>query len=468
MITAAMPKHLASHAAVGPPVKRHKKAHDTPRTDLKSAVFSNGAGKRLSASTTKIPNSLKQIRTDESRVAVAKPDSRGDVDGSQAATVAVVEISSDSSSSDVSSDDEDDEAPGEPAANGVHAKQNGHIATPEINGREERSAQSGDEAVENEEEDAVEGAEDDEPSFGEILKARDPEPIDVEAAFESLADESAALTQLPNRALAVPSANSLGTVLTQALRTNDTELLESCFMVHDLQSIRATIERTPSNLVAILIENLANRMERRPGRAGHLMVWVQWALVSHGGYLAGLPDLMKTLRALYRALSDRAENLPRWLQLKGKLDMMNAQFELRRSQQMANIDEEDDPVIYVEGEEESTDEDEDQEMEDVDDDVEPIRQNKDSSLAFRLEDSDDEEEMPLINGVDYEENAANDSESEEEGFIDDEADESEGGGETTDDEEISAESEGEDLSNSDDEPGPAKRSAVAMGGFARR
>lgn len=459
-----MPKHLASHAAVGPPVKRHKKAHETPRTGLKSAVFS----KRLSASTTKIPNSLKHIRTDESRVAVAKPNSRGDVDIPQAATVAVVEISSDSSSSDVSSDDEDDEAPGEPAANGVHAKQNGHIATPEINGRKGQSALSEDEAVENDVEEAIEGADDDEPSFGEILKARDPEPIDVEAAFESLADESAALAQLPNRALAVPSANSLGTVLTQALRTNDIELLESCFMVHDLQSIRATIERTPSNLVAILIENLANRMERRPGRAGHLMVWVQWALVSHGGYLAGLPDLMKTLRALYRALSDRAENLPRWLQLKGKLDMMNAQFELRRSQQMANIDEEDDPVIYVEGEEESTDEDEDQEMENVDDDVEPIRRNEHSSLDFRLEDSDDEEEIPLINGIDYEENAANDSESEEKGFIDDEADESEGGEETTDDEEISAESEGEDLSDSDDEPGPAKRSAVAMGGFARR
>lgn len=463
MIAAIMPAHLPSDTAVGPPVKRHKKAHESPRTDLKSAVFSNGAAKRLTASATKIPKSLKQIRTDESRVAVAKPDGRGDVDMPQAAKPAVVEISSDSSSNDVSSDDEDDEAPGEPAVNGVQAEQNGHIETPEINGQEGRSTE--DEAMEDEEEGAVEGAEDDEPSFGELLRAREPDPIDVEAAFENTAHDSATLPQRPNRALAVPSANSLGTVLTQALRTNDTELLESCFMVHDLEGVRATIERTPSNLVAILLDNLAARMEKRPGRAGHLMVWVQWALVSHGGYLAGLQDLMKRLRSLHRALVDRADTLPQMLQLKGKLDMMNAQFELRRGQQLANVDEEDDLVIYVEGEEESSDEDEDQEMVDVDYNIEQMQRKGETRSAFGAEESDDEEEIPLFNGVDYEERASYDGE----GFIDDEAGESEGDEETTDDEVISGESEGEDLSDdSEDDPGPAKRSAAAAAGFARR
>src|SRR5436305_8171617 len=115
-------------------------------------------------------------------------------------------------------------------------------------------------------------------------------------------------------------------------------------------------------------------MHKRPGRAGSLMVWVQWTLVAHGGYLATQPDLMKKLTTLKRVIDDRARGLQPLLSLKGKLDMLEAQMQLRRSMQSSGMgpDEEDDEegVIYVEGQE-----DEGSEVDDDDEggDGEPVK-----------------------------------------------------------------------------------------------
>lgn len=161
----------------------------------------------------------------------------------------------------------------------------------EISSAEEESDDDSDSAQEdptqtNAENDAAaddeNGAEPEELTFGDRLRAEGPEPvqesriISVEDAFDP--NPERAVTATKNRTLAPPNANSLGTVLTQALRTNDKELLDSCLQVVDVESVYATVERLPSPLVGTLLQRLAERLHRSPGRAGMLMAWVQWSL----------------------------------------------------------------------------------------------------------------------------------------------------------------------------------------------
>ena len=121
-----------------------------------------------------------------------------------------------------------------------------------------------------------------EPSFGDLLQAQHTEAIDVAAALERTPER----TNPQTKHLQAPSGASLGTVLTQALRTNDVSMLESCLQTRDVSTIRATIQRLDSPLAGTLLQRLAERLHRRPGRAGNLLIWVQWTLVTHGGYLA--------------------------------------------------------------------------------------------------------------------------------------------------------------------------------------
>lgn len=208
-------------------------------------------------------------------------------------------------------------------------------------------------------EDAADEAEDDGPSLGDLVRANAAEfiDIDVAAAFED--PSSQALLYPKGTQIQPPSGASLGTVLTQALKTNDTALLESCLQTREVSTIRATIQRLDSPLAGTLLHKLAERLFKKPGRAGSLMVWVQWSLVTHGGYLATQRDLIKKLAELNKVIDDRQKGLQNLLSLKGKLDMLEAQIALRRSMQDShgNVDEDDEAVIYVEGQEESGDED---------------------------------------------------------------------------------------------------------------
>ena len=225
---------------------------------------------------------------------------------------------------------------------------------------------------------------DEEPTFGELLRAQAPtEPIDVTSAFATgennnnslgnrIDHDATTTTSTRNNYNGPITANSLGTVLTQALRTNDNDLLESCLGLTDYAGVRATIERLPSHLATTLLLRLAERLHRRPGRAGNLMIWVQWSLVAHGGYLASQTETVAKLSILRRVVRERADGLQPLLRLKGKLDMLAAQLELRKKMKQSrpergmgaddNDDDEDDDdegIIYVEGAEKEEEDDDD-------------------------------------------------------------------------------------------------------------
>ncbi|KAI0454440.1 Dip2/Utp12 family-domain-containing protein [Xylaria acuta] len=271
------------------------------------------------------------------------------------------------------------------------------------------------------------------PTLGELARAHGT--IDVPAALTPLSNAVAS----QGRSLAPPSHSSLGTVLSQALRTDDADLLESCLRVADGNTIDNTIQRLDSTLASILLTKLASRMHRRPGRAGSLMTWVQSTLICHGGALAAQPGLVKRLSELQRVLDERARGLNSLLALKGKLDLMNAQLKLRRQQWNSEVDDdvqEDEGIIYVEGE------------------------DSDADMANGLMDPDDDE-LPVTNGIIDDDSEDDDlqsgaSEHEEELDVEEDLDEDEVNHEDVESEEEDSEAE------AGPEP-PSKRSKPSRG-----
>ncbi|KAJ4355987.1 Small subunit (SSU) processome component [Didymosphaeria variabile] len=423
-----------------------KKAKLSQPAGLKSLI--NGTPNKkpaVSAKTNGVRNDRKG-RVDEATAVVSGGYAgHGDVD--MDAVPEIIQISSaEEDSDDSNSEDEDSDAGSKdvvPAANG----QNGL----------DRPIEDG-------------TAEPEELSFGERLKAQEPEAepvreprvVHVESAFVGAdADARELATASIRRPLAAPSATSLSTVLTQALRTNDQELLDSCLRVNDVDTIYSTIERLPSPLVGALLQKLAERLHKRPGRPGMLMVWVQWSLATHGGYLATQSNLIKQTATLTKVLTQRSTGLQPLLSLKGRLDMLQTQLELRRrNQERAAKDDMDEAVIYVEGEEEpSSDEDE---ADDSDVVMEDSRKRSQRDVDDEVESSVDG--MPTTMEVDeLSEEGSEDSED----LIDDEAEE------TDDDsgEDLSGpdeELDGEEVSESEEEAKPERRSTAARAGLSRR
>ncbi|OBT69631.1 hypothetical protein VE03_00735 [Pseudogymnoascus sp. 23342-1-I1] len=288
-----------------------------------------------------------------------------------------------------------------------------------------------------------------EPSFGDLVLAHTSEPISVSSAFPSA-------TKTASSALAAPSGASLGVALSQALKTSDHALLESCLQTSDLPTIRATIQRLAAPLATTLLGLLAGRLHRRPGRAGSLMVWIQWTLVTHGGYLATQPQVVGKLAELNRVIEERARGLQGLLTLKGKLDLLDAQMQLRKSVREARLgeeEEEDEDVVYVEGEE--------SEGEAA---VEGKSKKLKRSEEFGESESEMSDEMPdtlgdrIIADSDDEEEDSDD----EGGLLDDEAEETDDDS-GDDEEEVDFDDADEDEEDSDDAAAatPARSSKMA-------
>lgn len=261
------------------------------------------------------------------------------------------------------------------------------------------------------------GEESGEPSFGDLLRAKDAEEVDVEAEVEDEVHLGLVTPGKPKAAAyQIPSGVSLSTVLAQALKTNDRDMLESCFHTGDLSIVRSTIQRLDSSLAATLLQRLAERLASRPGRYGHLLVWIQWTCVAHGGALAGNSDLLNRMTTLFKVMDQRSSSLPSLLLLKGKLDMIDAQLGLRQSVRRAAEGAESDDevnVIYVEGQEE--DEDSDGEREKRINSGPAATTTPRTAKSIRVE-----EDESMVNGVDESEN-----EEDEEGSEDDDDDDEE-------------------------------------------
>ncbi|EQL01338.1 U3 small nucleolar RNA-associated protein 5 [Ophiocordyceps sinensis CO18] len=296
------------------------------------------------------------------------------------------------------------------------------------------------------------------PSFGELL--RDNEVIDVPALLQQAGTMSTARAQRPRTAIVPPSHQSLTTVLSQALRTDDTELLESCLHTTNFSTIRTTIERLDSSLAGSLLSKLAGRLYRRPGRAGNLMIWVRWSLVAHGGALASQPQVVQSLNSLQKVLTERAKGLNSLLALKGKLDLLEGQMDLRKQMkrrpgllQHGDGDDGEEDVVWVEGETDATG-------------GKGLRRR---GGAGDGDEEDDDDDVPATNGF-----VGDSDDDEQDDLVDeDDEDESEGGAEPVDEDEVDHEDVDESVGEeeeSDIETGapPSKAQKVSRALLPRR
>ncbi|KAG5365726.1 Polynucleotide 5'-hydroxyl-kinase GRC3 [Yarrowia sp. B02] len=250
----------------------------------------------------------------------------------------------------------------------------------------------------------------------------------LEHADESDDDESATLAEKMDAlkrenktskgvsGTAPPTMGSLSTVLTQAIKSDDDDLLESCLLFRDKEGIKSTVQRLNSNLAVLLLERLATKMTAQPSRGRQFNAWIKWVMVAHGGYLVTVPKLLVTVSRLHKALNTRVNTLDRLLALEGRLEMLEAQMELRNASHGANDDDEesDSEVEFVEGEEDIEEDDEDdmseimamgdddvdmeeddEEEEDEDDDEDDEEDEDEDEIA--LPDSDEDEMKQVLN-----------------------------------------------------------------------
>jgi U3 small nucleolar RNA-associated protein 5 len=314
---------------------------------------------------------------DESKASVAGTETL------QSSKPDTIEISSDEDSEEDVSDEEaaEEEAP---RINGQ--KDSTTVSHSHLNG-----ISSAKQLVDEEAQESGSDEEPTSPSFGELL--RDNGAIDVPSLLQQSSTASNLAVQQSRTAIVAPSHESLTTVLSQALKTDDTDLLESCLHTTSLPTIRNTIENIDSALAGTLLTKLASRLHRRPGRAGNLMTWVQWTLIAHGGALASQPKVVSSLAGLQKVLSERAKGLNSLLALKGKLDLLEGQMDMRkRIQKRSNLlekegdDEDDENVIWVEGE-----------SEEAGDLANGIGSRRKRNAGIATDDDDDDDE-PAING----------------------------------------------------------------------
>lgn len=331
-------------------------------------------------------------------------ESNTTVSGAEAVQADTIEISSGDEDEYSSGDDEMAEAPAVSSSKATAALTNG-------------GANSDDEDADDADDNAS-------PSFGELLRGNDP--IDVTALLAQPITANDTTVARSKAAVVNPvSHRSLTATLTQALKSDDTDLLESCLNTGDLPTIRNTIEEIDSTYAGMLLTKLAARLYRRPGRAGNLMTWVQWTIIAHGGALASQPKVVQGLAGLQKVLAERAKGLNSLLTLKGKLDLLQGQMELRRKMQVRgggadgeDLDDEleDEHVIWVEGE--------DAVVADDDDSAVPLTNGHGGAASDDEDDDEDaaEDDDESVEGDDLDENEVAYDDAEDSMGEDDESD----------------------------------------------
>jgi U3 small nucleolar RNA-associated protein 5 len=172
---------------------------------------------------------------------------------------------------------------------------------------------------------------------------------------------------LPQSQRSKPNANSLYTMLTQAIHSNDVQFLERCLNVDSKVVIHTTVRRLTPQQVVPLLDLLLNRMRTKFTRTTQLMEWIRAILLSHSSYLMTLPGIVTRLGSLYQHLDSRVATFQKLLRLSGRLDLVMSQIETRRKQADEDLDTERQvPAVVYEEEEDDIQEDSEEEISDLD------------------------------------------------------------------------------------------------------
>lgn len=143
-------------------------------------------------------------------------------------------------------------------------------------------------------------------------------------------------------------ATTLLSLLTQALRTSDPTLLESCLTTTHLATIKQTVAKLGTPWILPLLGALESRIRAKPVRTRQLLPWLKTLLVTHTGYLTSHPSIPPRLAALESLLRARLGAVEKMYGLLGRLEVALSSVERRGLEE----DGEEGMAVYREEEEE--------------------------------------------------------------------------------------------------------------------
>lgn len=209
---------------------------------------------------------------------------------------------------------------------GMNKKQKKDKKEKEKIGKKEgqKSRKSKGKKVEGEEDDEhldlLNDEEDMEMTLGQKLELLSKTMNDLEASSEKEIQQVE--KQIQRR---IPNADSLVTLLEQALQSNDSALLEQCLLCTNLDIIDATTLRLPTHRVLALLKILVAKFEKRPSRGLLVTHWLSYILKHHISFLITVPDLSRQLAGLSQLLEQRLSSYSRLSSLSGRLDLLMSQ-----------------------------------------------------------------------------------------------------------------------------------------------
>lgn len=199
-------------------------------------------------------------------------------------------------------------------------------------------------------------------------------------------------------------ANSMHSVLMQAVRTNDQALLDTALYSRSaseqsLAVLSTTVRNLPPQYVVPLLALLVDKFQSAPAHGLVLVQWVKVILTEHLSYLMTIPNIVASLSGLYLMIHSRLETHKTLLKLSGRLDLVLAQVAKAQMGSdaapplniIAEEDDDDDdgnadPKIL------SVDDDNDDAEDDSDEDMEQITGEAAGYSGDNGNDVDDEEE----------------------------------------------------------------------------
>jgi len=136
-----------------------------------------------------------------------------------------------------------------------------------------------------------------------------------------------------------PSADSVGVLLLQALQSGDSQLLDTCLTVDDVNVIHKTVERLPTEYVLPFLNTVVQKFQSRPYMAATLIPWIQSIVMIHTSFLMSINGLhSSTLSGLYQTIDARLNSFDKLLKLSGRLDLLLSQISYREVHYRENVD----------------------------------------------------------------------------------------------------------------------------------
>eukprot|EP00276_Gloeochaete_wittrockiana_P014514 CAMPEP_0184335700 /NCGR_PEP_ID=MMETSP1089-20130417/4231_1 /TAXON_ID=38269 ORGANISM="Gloeochaete wittrockiana, Strain SAG46.84" /NCGR_SAMPLE_ID=MMETSP1089 /ASSEMBLY_ACC=CAM_ASM_000445 /LENGTH=645 /DNA_ID=CAMNT_0026660507 /DNA_START=59 /DNA_END=1993 /DNA_ORIENTATION=+ len=125
----------------------------------------------------------------------------------------------------------------------------------------------------------------------------------------------------------LPKSDTVITVLLQALKTGDEELLGSCVSVTDERVIHSTVRLLPTRLVLQFLTLIIEKFQLHPKEAPQLIPWIKAVLEVHTAFVMGLPNNKTSfaLSGLYHTVDSRLSAFSKLLTLSGRLDLILSQ-----------------------------------------------------------------------------------------------------------------------------------------------